>query len=80
MSKVPSESEVLGYFKSLSNWGRWGDNDQKGTSNFLSRDKTKESLTLVKTGQTGQTRKCRLTVGIYQFYQFNQFYQFRETG
>ena len=22
---IPSEEEVLGYFESCSNWGRWGD-------------------------------------------------------
>ena len=41
MSKIPSEAEVLEYFNSLSNWGRWGDEDQKGTLNFLTQDITK---------------------------------------
>ena len=28
-AKIPTEAEVLGYFQSLSNWGRWGDDDQR---------------------------------------------------
>tara|TARA_Y100000590_G_scaffold470157_1_gene662388 strand:- start:7122 stop:8075 length:954 start_codon:yes stop_codon:yes gene_type:complete len=46
--KIPSEQEVLGYFDSLSNWGRWGDDDQHGTLNFLSKDNTKRAMGLVK--------------------------------
>ena len=42
MSKIPSEAEVLEYFNSLSNWGRWGDEDQKGTLNFLTSDISKK--------------------------------------
>ena len=52
MSKIPSEAEVLEYFNSLSNWGRWGDEDQKGTLNFLTRDITKRALSLVESGET----------------------------
>ena len=29
----PTQSEVLGYFDSLSNWGRWGPDDQLGALN-----------------------------------------------
>ena len=43
--KIPSEQEVLGYFDSLSNWGRWGENDQLGTLNNIS-DKN-ESILMV---------------------------------
>ena len=39
---IPSEQEVLGYFDSLSNWGRWGDDDQMGTLNFLSLRRSSE--------------------------------------
>ena len=52
MSKIPSEAEVLEYFNSLSNWGRWGDEDQKGTLNFLTSDITKNAITLVRSGET----------------------------
>lgn len=48
----PSEKEVLEYFKSLSNWGRWGKDDELGTLNFLSPEKTKYASSLVKDGVT----------------------------
>ena len=32
---IPTEAEVLGYFDSLSNWGRWGADDELGALNFL---------------------------------------------
>jgi kynurenine formamidase len=30
-----SEADVMGYFESLSNWGRWGDDDELGTLNLI---------------------------------------------
>ena len=44
---IPSEEEVLGYFESLSNWGRWGDDDQLGTLNLLSQESTRRGFTTV---------------------------------
>ena len=32
--KAPDEAEVLEYGRSLSNWGRWGDEDELGTEFF----------------------------------------------
>ncbi len=29
-AKIPSEGEVLEWMTSLSNWGRWGEDDQLG--------------------------------------------------
>ena len=51
-TNIPSEQEVLSYFDSLSNWGRWGADDQLGTLNFLSREKVKNAIGLVKDGFT----------------------------
>ena len=31
METLPTEEEVLEYFTTLSNWGRWGNDDQIGT-------------------------------------------------
>jgi kynurenine formamidase len=31
----PTQDEVFGYFDSLSNWGRWGDEDERGTLNHI---------------------------------------------
>ena len=50
--KAPTEEEVLGYFKSLSNWGRWGEYDQLGTLNLITPEKTKRAAQLVMDGVT----------------------------
>ena len=49
---IPTEEEVLGYFSKLSNWGRWGDDDQMGTLNFLTPEKRRRALAVVKDGIT----------------------------
>ena len=36
---IPAESEVLGYFQRLSNWGRWGADDELGTPNLITPEK-----------------------------------------
>ena len=56
---IPTEAEVLGYFDALSNWGRWGDDDQLGTLNFITPEKTRRAASLV---QDGQTVSCTRTV------------------
>ena len=40
-SKLPEEKEILGYFQTLSNWGRWGKDDELGTLNYLTHKKFK---------------------------------------
>ncbi len=30
MRQIPTEAEVIGYMASLSNWGRWGQDDELG--------------------------------------------------
>ena len=37
METLPTEEEVLEYFSTLSNWGRWGNDDQMGTLNYLDK-------------------------------------------
>ena len=34
-----SEADVLGYMQTLSNWGRWGPDDELGTLNFITPEK-----------------------------------------
>src|ERR1700736_5138462 len=34
---LPTEDKVLGWFETLSNWGRWGPEDRLGTLNHISR-------------------------------------------
>ena len=49
---IPTEQEVLEYFKSLSNWGRWGDDDQLGTPNLITPEKTKKAIATVQEAVT----------------------------
>jgi kynurenine formamidase len=49
---APSEQEVLSYFDALSNWGRWGDDDQLGTLNLITPEKRIAAAELVRTGTT----------------------------
>ena len=50
--EVPSESEVLGFLESLSNWGRWGSEDQMGTLNLITPQKQTQAARLVQDGLT----------------------------
>ncbi len=49
---MPSEAEVMGYFKALSNWGRWGAQDRLGTLNYITPEKRVQASSLVKKGLT----------------------------
>jgi kynurenine formamidase len=51
-SNVPVESEVLGYFDQLSNWGRWGADDQLGTLNLITEEKRRAAAALVRSGRS----------------------------
>ena len=45
--------ETLGRWeKELSNWGRWGPDDQRGTLNLITADKTRQAAALVREGET----------------------------
>ncbi|MBI4328851.1 MAG: cyclase family protein [Chloroflexi bacterium] len=50
--KLPTEQEVIGYLKTQSNWGRWGKDDQIGTMNLLTPEKTARAAQLVREGVT----------------------------
>jgi kynurenine formamidase len=47
---IPTEDEVLSYFEKLSNWGRWGSDDELGTPNLIAPDKTMRALATVQEG------------------------------
>ena len=51
-NNVPTEEEVFSYFKSQSNWGRWGSEDQLGTVNLITKEKRRQAVSLVKEGVT----------------------------
>jgi len=49
----PSQDVLLNWMKNdLNNWGRWGADDEKGTLNHLSSEKTLQALSLVTEGVT----------------------------
>ena len=50
-ANIPTEDEVLGYFKSLSNWGRWGADDQLGALNLITTEQVKRAISLVQEGE-----------------------------
>ena len=49
---IPTEQEVLGYMESLSNWGRWGPDDELGCLNFITPAKRVQAAQLVRDGGT----------------------------
>ena len=49
-ANIPSEDEVLSYFKKFSNWGRWGAEDQLGAPNLITPAVTKRAIDLVEDG------------------------------
>ena len=48
---LPSADEVVGYFDKLSNWGRWGPEDRKGTLNLITPEKRHAAAGLIRTGE-----------------------------
>ena len=48
--RAPSEQEVVGYLKTVSNWGRWGSDDQLGTINLITPAKRVAAARLVRDG------------------------------
>jgi hypothetical protein len=52
MTDPPDEAEVLSYFERLSNWGRWGDEDQAGTLNLITPEHRVAAARLVSEGRT----------------------------
>ena len=49
-AQIPTEDEVLGYFDKLSNWGRWGPDDELGTPNLITPERTRRALSTVQEG------------------------------
>jgi kynurenine formamidase len=47
-----TRADIDDMMKSLSNWGRWGKDDQLGTINLIAPDKRRQAAALVKEGVT----------------------------
>ncbi|HMD05598.1 MAG TPA: cyclase family protein, partial [Candidatus Binatus sp.] len=52
MAQKLTPSDVKGLFEKLSNWGRWGKDDQRGALNFITNQKRAAAARLVQTGET----------------------------
>jgi kynurenine formamidase len=50
MTLIPTHDDVLKMLDSLSNWGRWGSDDQLGTVNFITPTQRKRAAALVREG------------------------------
>lgn len=48
----PIEEEILKYFQTCSNWGKWGPDDQLGTMNYLTQERRKKAAPLFREGVT----------------------------
>jgi hypothetical protein len=49
-TQPPTRSEVLDYFTSLSNWDRWGGDDELGTLNHITAEHRVPAAALVREG------------------------------
>ncbi len=49
---VPTPDELREYFDSHRNWGRWGDDDQKGAINLITPQKVVSAAGLVRSGRS----------------------------
>ncbi len=47
-----SDADVIAYFQSLSNWGRWGADDERGALNLITPEKTARAVALAREGVT----------------------------
>ena len=50
MATAPTDVQVREYMRTLSNWGRWGKDDELGTINLITADKRASAARLVKDG------------------------------
>src|SRR5688572_7136136 len=58
---MPTRDDVLGYFDTLSNWGRWGDEDELGTLNHIT-DAVR--LAAARAVRHGRSVSCAWEVGV----------------
>ena len=48
--QIPDDAQVLDWMESLSNWGRWGEDDQLGCLNLITQKKRIQAAALVQDG------------------------------
>ena len=47
---IPTEQEIWSWHRSLSNWGRWGADDERGTLNLITPAKRLQAASLLGEG------------------------------
>src|SRR3979411_482297 len=50
VTTIANESDFRRAMKELSNWGRWGNDDELGAANLITPAKRKQALALAKEG------------------------------
>jgi hypothetical protein len=46
----PTRAQVIQMMKDISNWGRWGKDDELGTFNLITPEKRRQATRLVREG------------------------------
>jgi kynurenine formamidase len=52
MSELPTEADIRAWFTTLSNWGRWGEDDVLGTLNHITADLRRSAAAAVRHGRS----------------------------
>ena len=55
--RMPTAAEVASWYTDRRNWGRWGDDDQKGAINLITPEKSAAAAALVTTGRKVSTSR-----------------------
>ncbi len=56
-SRMPTAAEVESWYTDRRNWGRWGDDDQKGAINLITPAKSAAAAALVQNGRKVSTSR-----------------------
>lgn len=49
---IPTRDDVIGYLRERRNWGRWGEDDQRGAINLITPEKRVAAARLVQSGRS----------------------------
>ncbi len=49
---TPTREEAVSYLRDRRNWGRWGDDDQRGAINLITPEKRVQAASLVRSGRS----------------------------
>ena len=65
---LPTQDRVEAYFKELSNWGRWGHDDQLGTLNLVTPAKQAQAQRLIRKGRTVSLARDVVPRPVYMYH------------